>query len=87
MVRTRRRAIAASLVLAAVLSCQAQTPWTFGLTRSFYSAESTSRGAVLDSSRDLSAFLLLLPVPIILDIVFLPVAVPRDLIVRGHLDD
>ena len=35
----------------------------------------------------LSSLLLLLPVPIILDIVFLPVAVPRDLIVRGHLDD
>lgn len=87
MARTRRRGVAPALVLATVLSCQAQTPWTFGLTRAFYSAESPSREAVLDSSKDLSAFLLLLPVPIILDIVFLPVAVPRDLIVRGHLDD
>ena len=69
-----------AIVLAVLcLGCRSEEPWTFGMSRAFY-----EDGAIANvDPTEACAAAVLLALPIVLDVVFLPVALPRDLVVHG----
>lgn len=81
---TRARFSARLLLLLSLLvlpACFSESQWTFGLSRSVYAgngAVNTSQWNS-DGGENSGAAVILLFVPLLVDIVILPVAVPRDL--------
>ncbi len=73
-----------TLALTALLglsACRSQEPWTFGLSRAVY--DSSPSFDECDDPGDATIVAAVLVLPLVLDVVFLPVALPRDLIVHG----
>lgn len=78
----RRPSIRRSLAAAFLPACRTSEPRTFALSRAFY-----EDGAIEDVFDDdpaaACAAPFVLALPIALDVLFLPVALPRDLLLHG----
>ena len=81
---TRAR-LGGALLLAALGStpaCQMDEPWTFGVSRTVY--DSSFEGGFEDADPIAACGILaLLTLPVVVDVLLLPVALPHDLAVHG----
>lgn len=84
-----RLALTVALTLA-LTACRTSEPWTFALSRRSYGPDASYVEHLVprDAARpaEWCALGVLAAAPLALDVVLLPVAVTRDLCVRGHLE-